>query len=324
MSAALRLTAAAALAVGGLLILGAFDAFSPVAAAAGALRAHLAVAALGCALALAAQGARGGALALALAALIAAASLGPTRALQTEAAVAGRHITLVTANLLRTNTAQDQAARDLLALDADILALQEIPPGFLETQAALRRAYPYGRVHVSPVPPNGQAVLSRLPLAKGGAPPRAGHQPGHAALTLDLGGGATLRVMSVHFGWPAIGGQELQIARFDRFATDFAPIHGASAALVGDFNATRWSAAVARAGAVAGAAPVGPLRGTYRAMSPERLPRFLSALPFGLPIDHILLSRDVALRRLEAVPIAGSDHMALRAELIVPPREDRP
>jgi endonuclease/exonuclease/phosphatase (EEP) superfamily protein YafD len=54
------------------------------------------------------------------------------------------------------------------------------------------------------------------------------------------------------------------------------------------------------------------------------LPRFLSALPFGLPIDHILLSRDVALRRLEAVPIAGSDHMARRAELIVPPREDRP
>jgi endonuclease/exonuclease/phosphatase (EEP) superfamily protein YafD len=314
---------AAALCAAGLL-LGMAEPIWPGAAAPAALRAHLCALALALAGALWATRARKTALAMAVLALGAAGTLcapapPPAAATARPAAI----ITLATANLRRDNTRPDAMARDLLALGADILAVQEIPPGFLDAHPEIRRAYPYGAVHFSSIPPGGRGVLSRLPLAAGAVAPRAGDQPGHAAATFDLGRGARLRVMSVHFAWPLIGPQAFQIDRFARFAPDFAPDlirpeGGPAIAVAGDFNAARWSDAVTRVGAITRAAPVGGLRGTYRGITPESLARPLSALPFGLPIDHILLSADATLLALTTAPIAGSDHLAVRAVISVP------
>jgi endonuclease/exonuclease/phosphatase (EEP) superfamily protein YafD len=284
------------------------------AAAPGAFRAHLIVLALILIPALALTGARRRALGLTLIAALSAAAAASSLAPRAPMSGPGREVTLVSANLRRTNAEQAAMARDLLALNADILALQEIPTTFLDDFPEIRRAYPHGRAHFSPTPAGGRAVLSRLPLAPGGPPPRGGDQPGHAAVSIQVGA-ATLRVMSVHFDWPLIGAQTMQIERFARFADDFHPAPGVHAALVGDFNAAPWSRTVARAGAVAGASPVGGLLGTWRGMAPGAL---LSALPFGAPLDHILLSPKAGLRAIETAPIAGSDHLALRATLFIP------
>ena len=265
-----------------------------------------------------AQGARRGAAALAAIAALAGVAVAPTLRANIAAPTGdGIELVLVSANLRRGNSVPDAMLRDLLALNADILALQEIPAGFLEDRPALRRAYPHGRAHASPVPPGGRAVLSRLPLAPGAPPMRGGDQPGHAAASFQVGA-ATLRVMSVHFDWPLIGAQAMQIDRFARFADDFRPAHGVHAALVGDFNAAAWSRAVARAGAVAGAAAVSGFNGTWRGAAPGAMPSGFSALPFGAPLDHILLSPGARLRAIDTVPIAGSDHLALRATLFIP------
>lgn len=287
------------------------------AAAPGAFRAHLIALALIVIPALALTGARRGAMGLALIAALAAAGAAGSLLLRPPGTGEGREVTLVSANLRRTNADQAAMARDLLALDADILALQEIPATFLDDHPQIRRAYRHGHAHFSPIPPGGRAVLSRLPLAPDGPPARGGDQPGHAAVSIQVGA-ATLRVMSVHFDWPLIGAQAMQIERFARFADDFRPGPGDHAALVGDFNAAPWSRTVARAGAVAGAAPAGGLLGTWRGMAPGALPAALAVLPFGAPLDHILISPGVGLRALETAPIAGSDHLALRATLFLP------
>lgn len=316
MTAAHRVTLALAAICAAGLCLGAV----PVAwaAAPGAFRAHLTAMALILAIALAWQGARRAAAGLAVIAALSAGAMVPMAAPKIFAAIGpGAEVTLVSANLRRANDRPAQMLRDLLALDADILALQEIPPTFLDDHPALRRAYPYGRTHFSPIPPGGRAVLSRLPPALDGPPTRGGDQPGHAAASFKVGA-ATLRVMSVHFDWPLIGAQAMQIDRFGRFADDFAPAHGVHAALVGDFNAGPWSDTVARAGAIVGAAPVDGLIGTWRGAAPSDLPGPVSALPFGLPLDHILLTSGVRLRAISTAPIAGSDHLALRATIFIP------
>lgn len=310
-----------ALAAALLLALGAGTGWRAELEVASALRAHLAALLLLLVPALALTGARGRA-ALALAAGIAgAAALGPVwsgRAL-VHASPEAPVVTLLSANLRRTNPDVVALAQALIAQDADILALQEVPPGFLDSSPALTAAYPHRLVARGESPPSARALLSRLPLAPEGR--RGGHRPGYAtavALT-PLG---PLRVMSLHFGWPFDSVRRPQAEAFGRFAADFAGWNGGPAPLavaLGDFNAPPWSPLLARVEAVTGLRTVAGLRGSFRFLAPGSLPAALAATPFGLPLDHALVSQGLVPLSIEARPLPGSDHMALRLRIAAAP-----
>lgn len=302
-----RATAAALLLIGALLLPGFFVDRLAELEALSALRLH-ALAALAALLPLAAlRLGRRGAIAAALLGALALGGLRPAWTPPAPATPGSPQLVALTANLKRTNTDFAGLERDLLAAGADILALQEVPPGFLARAAALRRAYPYGLEDL-PLPPGaGTAVLSRFPTRAGEG--FWGHRPGHAEIAAETPLGL-LRVMSLQFARPDRRIRPLQRDSFPRLAP--ALQQDGAALILGDFNAPPWSPLVAAVAEAAGLRPAPGFRGSFRGLAPESLPSPLRGAAFGLPLDHLLLPPGLTATAAAPLPIAGADHMAVR------------
>jgi endonuclease/exonuclease/phosphatase (EEP) superfamily protein YafD len=75
--------------------------------------------------------------------------------------------------------------------------------------------------------------------------------------------------------------------------------------LMGDFNATPWSAVFRRL-----------LRAGFRRAGAGLSPTWPSILgPFGIPIDHVLMHGPIEARSVEVGPDVGSDHRPLLVTL---------
>jgi endonuclease/exonuclease/phosphatase (EEP) superfamily protein YafD len=97
-----------------------------------------------------------------------------------------------------------------------------------------------------------------------------------------------------------------QFAAAARFAAENAPT-----VLLGDLNCTPWSPAF---GALLAASGLRDSAVGYGVRT-----TWLSALPFvGLPIDHVLVSRDIGVRDRRVEADIGSDHFPVIAELVLP------
>ncbi len=280
------------------------------------LRAHLALAALALAVALAAaRRLRGAALPAAAAAALAA-SLGPVWTAPEDPAPPEApdavEITLVSANLLRTNPHMAEAQDALLALHPDILVLIEVPPA-LEAVAAA--AFGDARLDFALPSPHGTigiSVLTQRPYRRAPAIVFRDWVPWHLAVDVPLDAqGRSLRLAAFHFPAPFDPGH----ARRRAGLHELAPLASDPLVAVGDFNAAPWTRTVARTGEVLGAEPAGGWRPTWfprLGWLGDRLRPWL-----GLPIDNLLTSRSVQVLSLRAVAIPGSDHLAQVARLRV-------
>lgn len=153
--------------------------------------------------------------------------------------------------------------------------------------------------------PSGTVVFSRLPLADLGRVPSRFEQP---IVTVDAGG-TPLVLVAAHptnmlgsgQAWEHEGQLLLDAVR--RHLTE--PL-----AIVGDLNATPEHLTLRRlldAGLVLGAQEAGAgWQPTYTA---------LGAGPALIPIDHALTSSRVTTRTFRTIPVAGSDHWAIRVDL---------
>lgn len=281
------------------------------------MRAHLGALAV----AAAASGAALGRWRLALAALLCAAvglaGLGP--ALRGAAADGdadgGVVVTLATANVFRDNAAPERAARAIAALDADIVVLVEAGPGFLRGDAELRRDHPWMAVRAGFPDEPQVAVLSRFPITEDRSLPRKPYQPVRVSARVDLGAGAALDVAGLHLGRPLTGDIGEDLAQLPGVAARWTP----PMVVAGDFNAAPWSGAVAAVARITGTAIVGGLRPTWL---PVAAPDWLRRIA-GLPIDHVLVSPEIAVERAQGFAIPGSDHRGVLVRLRVPPQVSR-
>lgn len=187
----------------------------------------------------------------------------------------------------------------------DVIGLLEVNARWLRKLKPLRARYPHhyevpGELHV------GLALYSRLPLedARELQLPGDGSTPIIVA-TLAAPGG-DLEIVLAHpmspVGAQYIRQRNMQIAALAK--------HAAAAqiplVLAGDLNLTMWNDAYR---------PLAEVGGLLNARKGHGISPSWPALgPIGVPIDHILATRDVRLRNFRVMSGIGSDHYPVTAE----------
>jgi len=249
---------------------------------------------------------RGAGLAL-LAAIGAAAGLGPIYG-SPERPGTGRPLTLLYANVSDRNPAPQALAETLRAVQADILITSETQGALA---VALTAAYPHRLVHAGGEA-RRTAIWSKYPLSDTMLYLNNTVAPTGAAATVELGDGLRLGVIGAHFSRP--------FERLDMIQAEaLGPISEKLArplVIAGDFNAAPWTRPVARSAEVTGTRILGGYRVTWKGGYPT--PLFPVPEPWGHQIDQILLSPGIGVAEVETVPLPGSDHRGVLVRLRIP------
>ena len=252
-----------------------------------------------------------------LTALIAASGLGPVFEQVERPAnslTEGHALTLLYANIRAENPQPEALVAMLRAADADILITSETSSAVAEWIA-----YPYNLVHSKTPGALRTAIWSKFPLRDGTLYLNNTVAPTGASANVDLGGGLTLGLIGAHFSRPFEGLHLTQIEALGPIARELAAQNPEQPLIVaGDFNASPWSRAVARAAEVTGARILGGYRVTWKGhyQTPfGQLPE-----PWGHQIDQMLLSPDIGVDMVETLALPGSDHLGLFVSLRIPAR----
>lgn len=199
--------------------------------------------------------------------------------------------------------------------DVDVLVVQELTPHAERRlrAAGIDRLLPHSQVHHArpgSVPAAGGAVWSRRPMRACGAVPGGFEQP-TARLSGD-GGGPEVEVTAVHIWPPSTSSASVRQWKADLAALP-APEPAVLRVLAGDFNASLDHAAlrrVLRLGYTDAARAAGRALAWTWAPLLVRFPR--------LVIDHVLVDPRIGVATVDVLPVRGSDHRAVVAELVVP------
>ncbi|MGI9015875.1 MAG: endonuclease/exonuclease/phosphatase family protein [Euzebya sp.] len=196
-----------------------------------------------------------------------------------------------------------------LARQVDVLALSEVTPQVMEQlgRQGLDDVLPFHWVQAQDGSA-GSGVWSRYPMAAL-APVVGRFQMPHVAVSRP-GDSAPLRILGVHTV-PPTGGR---VGDWRAEVAGLAQVPQVDV-MLGDFNATLDHSVfrqVLASGYTEAAAEVG--RG-FRATWPAR--EF--PLP-GITIDHVLVGADVTVKAVQVIEVDGTDHRAVLAEVVIPPR----
>jgi endonuclease/exonuclease/phosphatase family metal-dependent hydrolase len=245
----------------------------------------------------------------AVAAGVALAAVVAPRSIGEEARPGSQRLTVLATNLLFG--AADPRRVAALARDADVVVLTELPGGVLPRfdAAGLGARFPHRVLDVGVSRRrNGTAILSREPLTRLPVPETGVAQP---AALVRRRGRPDVRVHAVHPP-PPIDGERIAQWRASLEALLPAGPGEPLTVLAGDFNATLDHAAlraVLDRGLVDAADAVGAgLRPTW--------PRAARRPP--ITIDHVLADRRIAVRAFTVHDVAGTDHSAVVADLVLP------
>lgn len=230
----------------------------------------------------------------------------------------GPLLTVLAANLCRTEHDAGAQARAVLAVDADVLLLTEVTPATAEALhgAGLATTHP----HAVLAPDEGyfgSAVASRHPLTDRGGHDLGGRRGQLADVHVD---GTDVRVVPVHTQAP-IHDHDVAVwhgsIEANAGVADDAP---GPVVLAGDWNATGGHRRLRRALARRDLVDAQVRRGhrwfpTWPTAAHPLM--WVPATPV-LTLDHVVVSPDVAVVGLERLPLPATDHLALRAALRLP------
>ncbi len=213
-------------------------------------------------------------------------------------------------NVHTASTAHDRVRALIDELAPDVVALTEVDARWLEALAPSLAGY-LGRVEHPRADNFGIALYHRRPLRRAEViEPGDGLPTIIAALELD---GADVTVIVTHPMPPVSArGAAQQRRQLDAIAARVRALPGPRV-LLGDLNATPWSRPFQRLRRGAG------LRDSLEDRPAE--PTYPTSFPLlGIPIDHALVSAEVAVRRRRVERDVGSDHWPLYLELAIAPR----
>ena len=221
--------------------------------------------------------------------------------------VEGVSLRCVLFNVNTANVRHADVAAFLQRSDADVIMLLETDDIWLSAMRELLDKYPYSAA--APRKDNfGIGLFSKVPIVGGIEAMGAASLPAvRARLTID---GCELTLVGVHAVPPKSG--EYAALRNDLFDSlaGWVPRLDGPVVLLGDLNTTPWSPyfrdLLARTGLSDGRRGFG-IKATW--------PSFLG--PFGIPIDHCLVSDDVIVKDFHLGPSAGSDHRAIVVDLVI-------
>lgn len=223
---------------------------------------------------------------------------GPATIAQEGAALRVFHM-----NVLQPNTSYAQAIAQALQSEADIISVQEIDPRWAaELRTVLGSQYPF--FHLEPRQNcYGIALFSKLPFEKVETLENAGAPFIEAWLNV---GGDPIRLIAVHATSPISYGHFRRRNEQLQALGDLLSCGDTSTIVVGDLNTVPWDQAFRRFCTQAG----------LRSGAPSVHRTWPSIGPFAaIPLDHILVSEDLATSDFATVDIPGSDHRGLYAAL---------
>ena len=199
-------------------------------------------------------------------------------------------------NVHGSNTRYAETVAHLLRSDADVIVLLEVNHAWMRQLAPLQNAYPH--VVENAQPGNfGIALFSRLPFAQALVIDREASAPAIVA-DIETAYGA-LRIVGLHPVPPINTTYALERDR--QLLTIPALAAGQTTLVLGDLNATPWSAAFRRL--------VGESRLSDCALGRGLRPSWPTSLwPLMIPIDHCLKTPGIVVTEMLRLPHLGSDH----------------
>lgn len=248
------------------------------------------------------------ALAGAVAALVLTAGLADRARSEDQPAVNGPHVTVMTVNVLKGEGDAREIVEQIRRRHIDVLALQELTPDEVRRlrAAGLEDELPSG-IDESESGFGGMGLWSRIPMRSSNRQ----FDPSGTRAPEGLIAGLDLRVRSVHPFPPT------SLGRARNWRTELGRMPsanrngGALTILAGDFNATFDHSAFRRLidrGYIDAADATGAgLRPTWP-----------STGRFKLTLDHILVDRRIRVEKVAVIPISGTDHRAVVADLRLP------
>ena len=206
----------------------------------------------------------------------------------------GSALRIVQFNVKINNPRTVEAAKWILAQEADVVMLQEYSPENHAGFPALAAALPF-EITCKSRGLGSVALRSRHPVLA----QHCSMDEGFAWLQLDVKGKPiTFAVLHLAWPWPFKQAEHLETLGA-ALAEMPQPV-----VLAGDFNATPWSAAVKRVEDLTGSKTVGGMRISLW------LDFFHTGKPWpAFPIDHVLLPPFANVGRITLGPDLGSDHL---------------
>lgn len=230
-----------------------------------------------------------------------------------RSALTGRTWIVTSLNLLQGNKESGLVLRYLRETRADMVVLQEVSPRWAVELEALSDLYPYRFIQPSK-DQFGLALLSReKPIAQ--SIHTIGHRVGDLAVFGTWqSGGHRFSVAGIHADkpdkrWKTVN-RAIYLGRIAQWAEERRKT-GEALIVIGDFNATPWSASLRKFSQRTGLRNAHDGRifsATWNVWRPQRL-----------LIDHAFLSTDWALRESVIGPDVGSDHRPFMVRATLPP-----
>lgn len=261
---------------------------------------------------LAARVACGAAVLVTLADLLPSWSPGPEPARDAAWAAADDGVapfTVVSLNVLSTNREKARSLAYLRGMEADLVVLVEIDHAWAAALAGLAADYPHA--HLEPRDSfEGLAVLSRWPL-RDTTIVDFGTQGTPSIVTVVDSPAGAIDVIATHPRPPLTPAFDRELRAHLRAVGHRAATAAGPCLVIGDLNSTPWSAAFQ------GLLQAGGLRDSARGhgIQPTWNARLWAP---RIPIDHILVSPDVAVVERRVGPDVGSDHLPIEARLRLP------
>ena len=216
--------------------------------------------------------------------------------------IAGRDIRLATINMYMLNQTPERVMAALDRYQPDIVSLQETTPWWPEAPDAILDAYPY-RAPMTWDLGRSVTLISRFPIVDHQMWNGGGLQLQFPVLTVDIDG-QLVTVIAVHPPHPLRRVFTEPRANYWNNLREAIQQAPRPAIVLGDFNATPFSPVFEDLLAETGLRNAANGFG-YLPTWPDQ------AGPFGIPIDHVLLSREFGVAAVEVGPEIGSDHAPL-------------
>ncbi len=206
-------------------------------------------------------------------------------------------------NVLQPNDHFSRVIEQAIAVDADLIAVQEVDHRWAGALGAGFSAYPF-RVIEPRSNCYGIALFSRMPLIDARVLELEGTPVIEASIAI---GGEPVKFVTAHATSP-ISRHHFRkrnrqlMALSDRLETSTSTI------VAGDLNSVQWDDAYKRFCVRSGLRPVTrPELRTWPAIGPIAL----------IPIDHFFLSKDLSCTSVRRIELPGSDHFGLIADINV-------
>lgn len=217
-------------------------------------------------------------------------------------------IKVLNSNLLLVNTNYEAQLESIARVEPDIIAFQEYTQEWHDVLSARLSNYPH-IVATTRQDSFGIALYSKYPIISGGIETIVEHSTPVANVEIDLGD-KLVRVMAVHPPPPVSFRKYSMRNQLMQAIAEIAANQQNAVIVMGDFNATPWTSHFTDMLADGKLRHTRGGHGLYPSWP-------ANPIPFGIPIDHVLVDSHIKVLHFSTESVKGTDHLNVWSQLNV-------